>query len=316
MFNYLNMKRITVFVITYNQEKIVRRALDSILCQKEYGLHQIIVGDDCSKDGTYDTLLEYQNKYPSLVKPIRNERNLGIYGNLQNLIQYRDKSDLYLLCSGDDAFCDGYFQSIQEFIEKNDIQLNEDVGIYSDWKGIDPVGHEIIWRQDIVSKNYRLWGLQMRGLISTRSLAFSQSVIDKFQPVPLDKGLRVAESLFDSQPARIINKAYYLPYVASVYYTGIGVSTELSKTGYATTENIEKWDYYLNNLINEPKDVYFAQFQIYRSKFLMTPNTGGIIKSMWFYLRGLYPINAKNLKSMIIIARKMIRYYRIHINEK
>lgn len=306
------MKTITVFVITYNQEDVIRRALDSILSQKDWGLYQILIGDDCSKDGTYDILLEYQSKYPEIVKPIRNEKNLGIYGNIQNLIQYRGSSDLYTSCSGDDAFCEGYFQSIQEYINNNNISLDKEVGLYSDWIGIDTNNKETIHRQSVVSKHYRLWGLHIRGAVSTRSLMYSKSVIDQFRPVPLDKGLRLAESLYGSQPSRIIKHVFYMPKTTSIYYTGIGVSTTLSKTGYSTTENIVKWNYYLDHLIQEKRDVFYAKHQLSMSRYLLKPNAKEFLKVLWYYLRGLYPINYSNIKTIPYLVLRLLRYAKLN----
>lgn len=305
------MKKITVFVITYNQEDVINRAMDSILSQKEWGLYQVIIGDDCSKDRTYDILLDYQKQYPGIVRPIRNEKNMGIYGNLQNLLNYRDDSDLYLLCSGDDALCEGFFKAVQELIVSKNISLDEKIGIYSDWKAIDPMGKETIKKHNIVLKKYRLWGLQMRGIIGTRSLLYSKKVIDSFRPVILDRGLRLSESLFDSQPARIIEKAYYIPKVTSIYYTGIGVSTSLSNTGYATTQNIEKWEYLLNNQIVQIRnDKYYAKYQIARSRFIINPCMKYWAIVSWFHFWGLYPFSLKGCIEVLKESILHIQYMR------
>ena len=39
-------KSITVLVICYKQQEVIKRALDSILCQKEFGLKKIVVCDE------------------------------------------------------------------------------------------------------------------------------------------------------------------------------------------------------------------------------------------------------------------------------
>ena len=46
------MKKISVAIVTYNHEKYIKQALDSILKQKGDFKLEIIVGDDCSKDKT------------------------------------------------------------------------------------------------------------------------------------------------------------------------------------------------------------------------------------------------------------------------
>ena len=61
---------LSVCVRTYNQERFVSEALDSVLMQKTSFPFEIIVSDDCSKDGTRDVLREYQTKYPDRIRLI------------------------------------------------------------------------------------------------------------------------------------------------------------------------------------------------------------------------------------------------------
>ncbi len=43
---------ISVIVVTYNQEHTIARTLDSILAQRTAAAYEIVIGDDCSTDGT------------------------------------------------------------------------------------------------------------------------------------------------------------------------------------------------------------------------------------------------------------------------
>ena len=74
-----NRKKISVVMCTYNGEKFIREQLDSIL-QQTVSVDEIIIQDDCSTDGTYDILLEYEQKYSS-IKIYRNSQNIGINAN-------------------------------------------------------------------------------------------------------------------------------------------------------------------------------------------------------------------------------------------
>lgn len=66
--------RISVAMPTYNGEEYLREQLDSIYNQTMIP-DEVVVVDDCSKDGTVDILREYQNKYG--LKFCVNEQNLG-----------------------------------------------------------------------------------------------------------------------------------------------------------------------------------------------------------------------------------------------
>ena len=142
------MKRIVICIVSYNQEDVIGRTLDSILNQKEWGLFKIIVSDDCSKDRTWEILQEYKGKYPEIMDIHRNEHNLGIYGNVAQSNTYLpDDYDLICDLAGDDALCEGYFKALQDYIIDNKIDTSKGVGIYSDWKAISPNGKEKVVTQ-------------------------------------------------------------------------------------------------------------------------------------------------------------------------
>lgn len=69
--------KLSVILITYNHAKYVRKALDGILMQKTDFDYEIVVGDDCSADGTQDILREYSMKNPGKFRLLLREKNLG-----------------------------------------------------------------------------------------------------------------------------------------------------------------------------------------------------------------------------------------------
>lgn len=78
------MEKISVVMCSYNGGKYIREQLDSILSQT-YPLYEIIIQDDGSTDDTCEIIEEYQAKY-SIIKLIRNERNLGFNLNFLDAI--------------------------------------------------------------------------------------------------------------------------------------------------------------------------------------------------------------------------------------
>ena len=58
-----NPPLVSVAILTYNQEEFLREALETVLSQN-YSNIQIVVGDDCSTDGTQAMLKEYEKNYP------------------------------------------------------------------------------------------------------------------------------------------------------------------------------------------------------------------------------------------------------------
>ena len=282
------MVRIIISVITYNQENVIHRALDSVLCQKEWGLYRLVVSDDCSSDHTWEVLQKYKEKYPTLIEIHRNEHNLGIYGNVQRVDSYLPDGDLYGSLSGDDEYCKGYFEALQKLVEREKIDVKSPIGIYSDWKSVSPEGKENVFRQNLVASKYPLVSLKIRGFITSRSVIVSKAVRDLYAPMILDRGLALAEGSYDIQSHINIKEAYYMPIVTSVYYTEVGVSKELSvkKSDYLTTQHAIMWQYFIDNYLRDKKDIYYAEYEVIKAKFLLHPTFVQIVRMFYYFNLG------------------------------
>ncbi|MBD1396950.1 glycosyltransferase [Pontibacter sp. JH31] len=113
---------VSVSLITYNQVRYIRRAIESILAQKINFEYEIIVGDDFSSDGTREILLEYQQKFPAIIKPIlHSQRNNGIPGKLNYISTIYAATGKYIaLLDGDDYWDDpSKLQKQVSFLEQN-----------------------------------------------------------------------------------------------------------------------------------------------------------------------------------------------------
>lgn len=100
-----NNVMVSVIVLTYNQEKYIRQALDGILMQQVDFKYEILIGDDASWDGTPEILREYQARYPDVVKPVLREENVGPTKNAYGLFLAAQGSYL-ATCEGDDYWVD------------------------------------------------------------------------------------------------------------------------------------------------------------------------------------------------------------------
>lgn len=73
--------KVSVCVVTYNHEKFIGQCLQSLVDQVVDFDFEIIVGDDASKDSTREIVSKFVEMYPSIVKAVFHEKNIGPVGN-------------------------------------------------------------------------------------------------------------------------------------------------------------------------------------------------------------------------------------------
>lgn len=96
---------ISVIVVTYNQESTIGRTLDSILSQITDADFEIVIGDDCSSDGTEKICRDYAARFPDKIVYLRRETNLGVVKNYFDCIA-RSRGRYLADCAGDDYWVD------------------------------------------------------------------------------------------------------------------------------------------------------------------------------------------------------------------
>ena len=69
--------KLSVILITYNHEKYIEKALDSVLSQVTDFPFEIVIGDDCSPDDTKNIIREYRDKYPDIIRIVHRKKNTG-----------------------------------------------------------------------------------------------------------------------------------------------------------------------------------------------------------------------------------------------
>lgn len=79
--NSENEIQVSVCVVTYNQENYIAECIESLVAQQVDFKFEIIVGEDCSTDGTRAIVQKYVDKYPDLIIPLFHEKNVGASEN-------------------------------------------------------------------------------------------------------------------------------------------------------------------------------------------------------------------------------------------
>lgn len=96
---------VSVCVTTYNHEPYLTQALDAILQQEcDFGV-EIVLGEDCSTDGTLSICREYAEKYPEQITLIASTENVGWRANYRRCVEAA-RGKYVAFCDGDDYWCD------------------------------------------------------------------------------------------------------------------------------------------------------------------------------------------------------------------
>ena len=112
-------RKVDILILTYNHEKFIQTALDSILNQRTNFEFRLVIGDDRSTDGTADILKTYKSKFGEKIDFVINDLRLGIHGNFMKTWNRCD-ADYLAFCEGDDAWLtDSKLQRQIDFLETN-----------------------------------------------------------------------------------------------------------------------------------------------------------------------------------------------------
>lgn len=68
---------VDIALITYNHERYVGQAIESVLAQQTEFAYRLIIGDDCSTDNTPAIIRSYAEKYPNRIKMMLDSEHRG-----------------------------------------------------------------------------------------------------------------------------------------------------------------------------------------------------------------------------------------------
>ncbi len=96
---------VSVQLITYNHRPYIAQAIEGALQQQTSFPFEIVIGEDCSTDGTREMVFEYQRRFPARIRVITSDRNMGPYAN-QRRVHAASAGKYLAICDGDDFWHD------------------------------------------------------------------------------------------------------------------------------------------------------------------------------------------------------------------
>lgn len=115
--------KVSISCLTFNHGEFIEEALEGFLMQQTDFNFEILVHDDASTDGTVEIIKSYQKKFPELIKPVFQEKNLWSQGIRALSATYnfpRAKGKYIAMCEGDDFWSDPKkLQNQVDFLDAN-----------------------------------------------------------------------------------------------------------------------------------------------------------------------------------------------------
>jgi glycosyltransferase involved in cell wall biosynthesis len=215
-------------MICYNQKDYVRVALDSVL-RERVKPNEIVIGDDASTDGTQDILRQYRDRHPEIVRLHLNEKNLGIFGNLNNVAP-RATGDMVHFLSGDDWFRPALLEKMNVAIESSGLDpLKSRFILLPHYVMHNTDGSEITVKNDPKRiERFSPVGATLRGVSSTRLTGLSRALFDMWPLFPEDAASigPWADHLQYALFAQHIDRQVVLDWEGPVYRVGVGIASK------------------------------------------------------------------------------------------
>lgn len=244
--------KVSVCVVTYNQEKYIAECLQSLVDQETGFLFEIIVSDDCSTDGTPGIIKKYSEAYPALIKPIYHEENIGAFQNFW-FVHQKARGEYIAHMDGDDYALPGKLKTQVEFLDDNpECNILWTPVLFQNKKGelkeqnsnfISTITKRKFWRRDLIA--YGTVGVNSTKMYR-KSASFNEhpsfDVMDYFVNV-MQVGSGYATFVGD-QPL-------------GVYRVGIGIASSNNKTKKLMARSL---NYFLIKFPEFREDINSASF--------------------------------------------------------
>lgn len=274
-FEKIERIKFSVIVTAYNQADTIEQTIMHILKQKCHFPFEIIIGDDCSNDGTKDICIEYEKKYPGIIKNIIHETNKGVGVNFVLCVK-KAMGEYIAICAADDF----WHNPLKLQLQSDFLDSHPDYGlVYTEHDRLNSRTNILTnnWIKSSGTTVYQGNGLfkafaQGRVPALAHTVVFRKSLFDKF--VPADDYIKLQFPIEDWPTWLILSKYTkigYLPISTATYrYGSESLSNPLSYNKivakYAKEEIMYK---YLCDLFPEDLHLYENEWDIKVNRILL-----------------------------------------------
>jgi glycosyltransferase involved in cell wall biosynthesis len=211
---------VSAVIITYNQEQYIKQTIECALAQKVDFDYEIVIGEDCSTDKTREICLQYQEKYPDIIRVITSDKNVGLLDNWYRSVNAA-KGKYIAGCGGDDYWHNSNkIQKQAQFLEKNKDYGMVHSNAYVLYENKNTLYHKIAKNIEPVNFNKQTLILNqlIAGTVIAGTVMFKKKFFDNYYNIEelKENGICIEDGpLWLEISAR--SKTYYLPEMFLTY---------------------------------------------------------------------------------------------------
>jgi glycosyltransferase involved in cell wall biosynthesis len=166
----MTQPQVSVCVTTCNQQRYVRQCLESVLAQTPDVDLEILVGDDCSDDGTTEIVAEMAEEHKHVISHVRHSPRIGASANMQALLS-RAKGRFIARLDGDDYWLPGKLKPQVAYLAANP----DCAAVYTNALTVDEAGNPIGIFNDVGDECFDLGAMLRRGNFLNNSSVMSRA---------------------------------------------------------------------------------------------------------------------------------------------
>ncbi len=180
---------VAVSMITYNHEKYIAQAIESVLEQVAPFDFELVIGDDASTDKTFDIVSGYAARYPDLIRVLKSGPNVGSQRNFFRTYLECRGSQYIALLDGDDYWT--YNHKLRDQVALLEADHSLSMCFHTAGRTVEGVGPASPWPDVVIPAVTSLDALLRYDYIATCSVLYRNA----YQIVIPDwaYGLRIAD---------------------------------------------------------------------------------------------------------------------------
>ena len=163
---------VSVMIMVYNHERYLAEAISSVLEQDVDFPMEVLIGEDCSSDRSRQIALDFERQFPTVVRVISGQSNVGAFQNARRLI-VAARGEFIAYLDGDDFWMPGKLRRQVEALRSRP----DCSAVFSNAKVVDHSGEEIGRFNDVGDAELSLSDmLQAGNFLHTSSMLFRGSL--------------------------------------------------------------------------------------------------------------------------------------------